>query len=157
MLDHAHQWLYYQVKNFDAQSIEFKFDVYQHAKNQLSSLTSFLRYCKDTANFLFWRMFDHPHQKSYYHFAENFYAKMHSKNHHSSTLSFTSFLRYYKEIANLFWVIWVCLATHKSKYNINLKTLKRTKIYLHPSHSPWDIAKILQLVIWGTLGMPAYT
>ena len=44
MIGHAH-------KNRQCQLVE-KFDVYLHAKNQLS-IPSFLRYCKDIAN-LFW-------------------------------------------------------------------------------------------------------
>ena len=34
------------------------FDVYLHAKKLTSSLTSFLRYCKDIANLLFWKLWE---------------------------------------------------------------------------------------------------
>ena len=34
------------------------FDVYLHAKKSTSSLTSFLRYCKDITNSLFWELWE---------------------------------------------------------------------------------------------------
>ena len=67
--------------------------------------------CENIANFLFWEFF----QKSFSQFEGNFYAYLHAKNH----LHSTSFFRYFKEIANLlFWVIWACLATHKTIVSI---------------------------------------
>ena len=70
-----------------------------------------------------------------------------------STSPFTFSLRYCKDLANLlFWTLWACLAIQHPKwyYQVveNFRVYLQAKIQLHPSRFHWDIAKILQLVIW---------
>ena len=65
-----------------------------------------------------------------------------------STSSFTFCLRYSIDIANLlFWVLWVCLATHTQSDTINLKKTSACifiqKNQLHSPHFSGDIAKVM--------------
>ena len=77
-----------------------------------SSLTSFLRYCKDIANLPFWEIGEclTISIKVKVSICRKLLCLYGCKK---STPSFTSFFRYCEEIANLiFWVISVCLAAH---------------------------------------------
>ena len=82
-----------------------KFDTYLHEKKSTSSLTSFLRYCKNIANLLFLKIWDclTIPIKITVSICSKFSCLSACKK---SISSLTSFLRYCKEIANsLFWVI----------------------------------------------------
>ena len=74
-----------------------------------SSLTSFLKYCKDIANLLFWELWEFliiPIKNHSVNLWQHSWLSASKK----STSSVTPFWRYCKEIANLlFWVIWACL------------------------------------------------
>ena len=81
-------------------------------KKITSSLSYFLRYCKDITNFLFWELWEYLtiSIKSIISVWSKLSCLSACKK---STASLTTFLRCCREIANLlFWVIWACLATH---------------------------------------------
>ena len=101
-------------------------------KKSTSFLTSFLRYCQNIENLLFWE------------FWECLTISWLSACKDSSS-SLTSFLTYCKETANLlFWVFWVCLATHNQNDSINLEKPLRficsQKNHLHLLCFPWYIS-----------------
>ena len=111
-------------------------------KKSTSSLTSFTRYCKDIANFLFWKFYS-PHQNSLYQFEGNFHAYLNAKNQ----LYPTFFSRYFKEIANLlFWVIWASQHIKWCFFTFDVYLLAKNRF--HPLRFPWDIANLLFWVLW---------
>ena len=82
-------------------------------KKSTSSLTSFLRYCKNIANLLFsklWECLTIPIKNHSINFQETFMLICMQQITHSLTF----FFRYCKEISSLlFWVIWASLVTPK--------------------------------------------
>ena len=134
------------------------FDVYLHAKKATSSLTSFLRYCKDIAHLLFWELWECltiPIKKiivSIYRKLSYLYAC------NKSPSSFTFFSIYCKELANLlFWVIWACLATSSInlKKSLMFNSKQKTIFILSISHE--ILQRYCKFVILNTLRKPAYT
>ena len=103
------------VGNFDAQSVEINLQktlmfIYMQKINFIFNL--FLRYFKDIANLLFWKLWEclTIPIKIILSICSKLSCLSVCKK---STLSLDSFLRYCKEITNLlFWVIGTCLATH---------------------------------------------
>ena len=103
------------VGNFDAQSAEINLQktlmfIYMQKINFIFNL--FLRYFKDIANLLFWKLWEclTIPIKIILSICSKLSCLSVCKK---STLSLDSFLRYCKEITNLlFWVIGTCLATH---------------------------------------------
>ena len=103
------------VGNFDAQSAEINLQktlmfIYMQKINFIFNL--FLRYFKDIANLLFWKLWEclTIPIKIILSICSKISCLSVCKK---STLSLDSFLRYCKEITNLlFWVIGTCLATH---------------------------------------------
>ena len=114
--------------------ISRNFDVYLHTKKSTSSLTSFLRYCKDITNSLFWELWE--------------CLIMHITNHNitlqetlmpkvlistrrklwclsaskKSTSSLTSFLRYCEDITNLLFLRTLEMLGHPHQnHSINLQ------------------------------------
>ena len=100
-------------------------------KKSTSSLTSFLRYCKDITNLLFWEFWECltiPIK-----IIVSIYSMLSCLSACKKlTSSFIYFLRYCREIANLlFWSICTCLATHlKWQYHFEdtLTFISRQKI-----------------------------
>ena len=103
------------VGNFDAQSAEINLQktlmfIYMQKINFIFNL--FLRYFKDIANLLFWKLWEclTIPIKIILSICSKLSCLSVCKK---STLSLDSFLRDCKEITNLlFWVIGTCLATH---------------------------------------------
>ena len=115
-------------------------------KKSTSSLTYFLRYCKDITNLLFWEFWECltiPIKiiVSVYSMLSCLSACK------KSTSSFIYFLRYCREIANLLFLsICTRLATHlKWQYHFEetFDVYQQAKNQLHLSHFLYDIAKIL--------------
>ena len=113
-------------------------------KKSTSFLTSFLRYCQNIENLLFWEFWEclTISNKIIVSICNKLSWLSACKE---SSSSLTSFLTYCKEIANLlFWVFWVCLATHNQNDSINLKKPLRficsQKNHLHLLCFPWDIS-----------------
>ena len=82
-----------------------------YMQKSTSSLTSFLRYCKDIVNLLFWQLWEclTIPIKIIVSICSKLSCLSACKKPSSSL---TSFLRYCKKIANLlFWIIQACLAT----------------------------------------------
>ena len=81
-------------------------------KNSTSSLTSFLKYCKDIPNLQFLKLWECLTISIKIHsigLLETFTLSPWKK----SASPLTYFWRHYKEIANLlFWIIWAWLSTH---------------------------------------------
>ena len=115
-------------------------------KKSTSSLTSFLRYCKDIANLLFWELWEclTIPIKIIVSICSMLSCLSASKK---STSSFIYFLQYCREIANLlFWSICACLATHlkwQNHFEETFEVYQQAKNQLHPSHFLFDIRKIL--------------
>ena len=105
-------------------------------KKSTSSLTSFLRYCKEIANLLFWEIWAclATHTQNDGIIWRN---RWHSSTGKKSTSSFMFSLRYCKDIGNLLCVIWACLATHTQSGTITLQKtfvfICRQKNHFHPS------------------------
>ena len=103
------------VGNFDAQSVEINLQktlmfIYMQKINFIFNL--FLRYFKDIANLLFWKLWECL--TIYIKIILSICSKLSCLSVcKKSTLSLNSFLGYCKEITNLlFRVIGTCLATH---------------------------------------------
>ena len=115
-------------------------------KKSTSSLSTFLRYCTDIVNLLFWEIWKWLtiFIKIIVSICSNFSCLPGCKK---STSPFTSLLRYWREIAN--FLFRVIRATHVKNDSITLKKrltiISREKNHsnLHPLHFPWDIARIL--------------
>ena len=136
-------------------------------KKSTSSLTSFLRYCKDIANLLFWELWEclTIPIKIIVSICSMLSCLSACKK---STSSFIYFLRYCREIANLlFWSICTCLATHtypkmrncwnyKWQYHFEetLTFISRQKMnfILHIFFT--ILQRYCKHVVLGTLGMP---
>ena len=126
-------------------------------KKSTSSLTSFLRYCKDIANLLFWELWE------YLTISIKIIVSIWSKLSclsacKKSTASLTTFLRCCREIANLlFWVTWACLATHTYNDSINLK---RPSMFISKQKISFILHVFLDIlqryckpVVWACLAM----
>ena len=123
-------------------------------KKSTSSLTSFLRYCKNIANLLFWKLWECltiPIKNHSINFQETFMLICMQQITHSLTF----FLRYCKEISSLlFWVIWASLVTPKKIESIwrNFWCLfaskKRTSFFPFSLRYCKDIANLLFWVLF---------
>ena len=123
-------------------------------KKSTSSLTSFLRYCKNIANLLFWKFWECltiPIKNHSINFQETFMLICMQQITHSLTF----FLRYCKEISSLlFWVIWASLVTPKKIESIwrNFWCLfaskKRTSFFPFSLRYCKDIANLLFWVLF---------
>ena len=97
-------------------------NVYQYQK-LTSSLTFFLMYCKDFANFLFgYFQHDWPYPpKLIASTCRKVWCLSACKK---STLSLLYFLRYCKDLVKLlFWVVWACLAMTTKNDNMSLQKM----------------------------------
>ena len=122
-----------------------KFWCLSACKKSTSSLTFFLRYCKDFANLLFWKPWK----------SLTIPIKNHSINLQETFILICMqqinfiihfFWRYCKEIANLlFWVIWTCPTTPKYQFEKIFDVYLQAKDQFHSFHFPSDIAKIFQI------------
>ena len=123
------------------------FDVYLHAKNQPSFLTSFLRYCKDMENVL-WKCLIIPIKIMVSNCSCLSCLNLCAKNQ----LHHWALFKNITKIANLlFLVISACLATHIYNDSINLKEpLIFINFILHVSLEIF--AKILQTDCFGYFG-----
>ena len=104
-------------------------------KKSTSSLTYFLRYCKNIANLLFWELWECltiPVK-----IITSICSKLSCLSaRKKSTSSLTSLLRYCKQIPNLLlWVIWAYLVTHIPNLIVsirrNLICRKKINFILH--------------------------
>ena len=128
-------------------------------KKSTSSLTSFMRYCKDIANLLFcefWECLIIPIKNYSCNMQKTFtFICMQKIN-----LITHFFQRYRKEITNLlFWVIWAYLAAHTKNDSINLKKpftficRQRINFILHLCLKILQrYHKLVMLGIWACLG-----
>ena len=150
MLDHLHQ----------NHSINLsKFSYVPACKKSTLSFTSFLRYCREIANFLFWVIWaclaTHIKNDSI-----TLKKRLTIISREKSTPSFTFSLKYCKDIIKLLsWVLWACLVMHTQSDTINLKNFCVYLQVKNQFHSPCfsgDTAKICKHIL-GTLGMSGYS
>ena len=125
-------------------------------KKSTSSLTLFLRYCKDITYLLLgtWECLTIP-IKTIVSICSMISCLFASKK---STSSFIYFLQYCREMANLlFWSVCTCLVTHlkwQHHFEETLRFIRRQKLnfILHIFFA--ILQRYCKLVVLGTLGMP---
>ena len=129
-------------------------------KKSTSCVTSFLRYCKDTANLLFWEL--REHLTISIKITVSVWTKLSWLSECKiSTASITSLLRCYREIANLlYWVIKAWMATQNKNDSI---TLKKPSVFISRQKMNFILHVFLEIleryckpVVLGTLSMPGY-
>ena len=139
-------------------SIAENFDVYLHQKS-ITSLTFFLRKCKDFANFFFLGTFGMAGlvQQDWYHqLVEKFDVYLHAKNQ----LDLFSYLRYCQHFAKLLLqVLLACLAMVTNDISLykTLMSIFMQKIKFTPPLFLEILLRYCKLGILDTLGMHSHT